>query len=104
MLSEPQSSNEQEHEDESEQENEDKSAEDEEDSDEEEDDSDAPEEPKVELPDRATRGNRMGQVHCLSTIQQYTCLLGELALIPAAKTWCCCSAGCIAATAQSYLA
>ena len=67
MPSAPQSSNEQEQEEEQEEEQEDESAEEEDDSEEEEDDSDAPEEPKVELPDRATRGNRMGQVLCLLT-------------------------------------
>ena len=70
MPSAPQSSNEQEQEEENEEENEDGSPEDEDDSEEEEDDSDAPESPKVELPDRATRGNRMGQVLAFSTVCQ----------------------------------
>ena len=70
MPSEPQSSKEQEREVEDGDENEDESAEEEEDSEEEEEDSDAPEEPKVELPDRATRGNRMGQVLCLFTLSE----------------------------------
>jgi len=39
---------------------------DDEDNEDEDEDSDAPESPKVELPDRATRGNRLGQV-CRST-------------------------------------